>query len=318
MSRPSVCIGMLFVSALATLCATLTAQEVPSEGTRFISSGKEEYRFDTGILKGTLRSGGKSYGLSSLIHIPSGTRLDGLRYGIFSHYRMLTTKTRYGHAAWDWPSTSKLLPDGAVQTHWPTGKDHPFELSAVYRWSSTNTLDLETTVKADEDLPQFECYLASYFEKSFAGSSAYAGRDPKPGFVSTERSFGNWQMFPRDGEAVSLIKDGRWNRKPHPVKWVIRQNLTAPIGIRNDPKSGLSAILMAPSRDCFAMSTPYHGEGHFSLYFSLFGRDVKAGETATTRTRLVIASKPTEEQILALYKTYISELKSEKQSKNDK
>jgi len=50
------------------------------------------------------------------------------------------------------------------------------------------------------------------------------------------------------------------------------------------------------------------GEGHFSLYQSLFGRSVAAGETATAHSRLVVAESPTEAQILALYKSYMKDL----------
>ncbi len=277
----------------------------------FISSGKEEYRFDTGVLRGTLRRGGKSRGLSSVTHIPSGTRLDA-SMGILSHYRVFTTNKRYGHAAWDWPSTSKLTPDGAVQVYWPKAKDRPFELTAVYRWSAANVLDVTTTVKAQKDLPQFESFLASYFSKNLPASSVYVEGSAKTGgkgfFQTTEKSAGIWQMFPRNKKVVPVIQDGRWKLAPNPVAWVVRDNLAAPLGMRRGKEKGPAAILMAPREDCFALSTPYEGEGHFSLYLSLFGRDVKAGQTATARSRLVIAKSPTEQQVVELYKEYVKEL----------
>ncbi len=291
----------------------VSAQQAGKRPSRlaFVSSGKEQYRFDTGLLRGTLRRGGKSRGLSSVTHVPSGTRLDGSS-GIFGHYRVFTTNKRYGHAAWDWPSTSKLTGDGAVQAHWPKAKDRPFELTAIYRWSGPATLDLTTTVKAQKDLPQFEAFLASYFNKSFPASSVYvegsAKTVGKPSFQTTAKSAGIWQMFPRNRKLVPLIEDGRWKQPPNPVKWAIRENLAAPLGIRRGKNSGPAAILMAPAEDCFALSTPYEGEGHFSLYLSLFGRDVKAGQTATARSRLVIAKSPTEQQILGLYKEYVNGL----------
>jgi hypothetical protein len=40
----------------------------------------------------------------------------------------------------------------------------------------------------------------------------------------------------------------------------------------------------------------------------LFGRDVKAGQTATARCRLVIAKSPTDKQIVELYKKYTADL----------
>ncbi|UCE46250.1 MAG: hypothetical protein JSW47_11565, partial [Phycisphaerales bacterium] len=126
-------------SLLSVATCSGLAMAVHPAGLAFVSSTDEEYRFDTGALRGTLRSGGRSFGLSALIHVPSGIRLDGAQYGIFSHYRVFTTNQRYGHAAWDWPSQSRLLADGAVRVHWPADDDHPFELCAVYRWRTPNT-----------------------------------------------------------------------------------------------------------------------------------------------------------------------------------
>jgi hypothetical protein len=65
---------------------------------------------------------------------------------------------------------------------------------------------------------------------------------------------------------------------------------------------------MAPPDDCFALSTPYEGESHYSLYLSLFGRDVKAGETVEACSRLVVATAVSNDQILNLYEKYLKEL----------
>jgi hypothetical protein len=278
----------------------------------FMSDTNGEYRFDTGILQGSLRSGGGSFGLSGLTHLPSGIRLDGAAYGIFSHYRVFTRNRRYGHAAWDWPSQATRLADGAVQVLWPAGDGRPFELKTVYRWRRPDTLDLETSVKAQQDLPEFESFLASYFSKDFPASSVYAregsSSETHPGFVSTEQAAGHWQMFPRDRNAVQLIQDGRWHLAPNPVAWTIRPDMALPIAIRRHAKSDLCAILMAPPEHCFAISTPFAGEGHFSVYLSLFGGSVSAGETACARARLVIADAPTDAEILSMYELYMKDL----------
>jgi len=60
---------------------------------------------------------------------------------------------------------------------------------------------------------------------------------------------------------------------------------------------------MAPVSDCFAVSTPVQGDGHRSLYLSLFGRDLKAGETASAQARLVIGAFQ-DDEIVNLYKEY--------------
>ena len=275
----------------------------------FEPAGDEAYSFDTGSLRGTLRGEGRSIGLLSMEHVPTGTRLDGKRYGIFSHYRVFTANKRYGHGAWDWPSTSKRRSDGAVEVHWPAAEGRAFDMVAVYRWIALDTLDLETSVTAHANLTAFESFLASYFTEGFHASTVYAkgGPEGRPAFQTTERDLGHWQAFPRDRRAVALIQDGRWQHGPSPVEWTIRDDLAAPLAIRRNQDSGVCAVLMAPPENCFAVMTPYEGEGHRSLYLSLFGRDVKAGETATARARLVVRLLSKDEDAVVLYESYIKE-----------
>ena len=90
-------------------------------------------------------------------------------------------------------------------------------------------------------------------------------------------------MFPRDEDAVRMITDGRWLYPPDPPPWKIGPRLAAPLALRRDARSGLTALVMAPAEDCFAVSTPYGQDDHRSLYLSLLGRDLKAGHTASAR-----------------------------------
>lgn len=81
--------------------------------------------------------------------------------------------------------------------------------------------------------------------------------------------------------------------------------------------SGLESFLasyltdVAPARDCFAVSTPYETfKTHHSLYLSLFGRNIKAGETARARARLVVIdTPPSNEEVMKLYKAYMDFLR---------
>jgi len=65
---------------------------------------------------------------------------------------------------------------------------------------------------------------------------------------------------------------------------------------------------MAPPGDSFAVSSPYGEEGHRSLYLSLLGRSLKAGEEATARARLVLGRGISGEQAIAMYREYLKEL----------
>ncbi|MBN1817975.1 MAG: SUMF1/EgtB/PvdO family nonheme iron enzyme [Sedimentisphaerales bacterium] len=288
------------------------AASVSSTGSGFAADGKGGYTFDTGILRGTLRKDGKSCGFT-LEHIASGLGLDG-GAGILGYYRIFTAGKRYGSAGWDWPSESKVMADGSVQAFWPGTPDRPFEIVAHYKWKDASTLDVETIVKAIQSLDDFEVFLASYFNQNLPSSYVAVAELPdKPGtagFLQAAQSFGDWQMFPRNPDAVSMIQDGRWTIPPNPVNWAIRPALKAPLAFRRHDKPGPVVVLMAPPQDCFAVATPYAGETHFSLYFSLFGQDIPAGQTRRVRTRLVVTNANSDRQIVELYEQYRKEMQS--------
>jgi hypothetical protein len=302
-TRISISLGIAF---LVNGFAFAQAQVNPTNKAKlvFLASGTNEFAFDTGVLRGKLRAGGKSRGLSSVVHQPTGVTLDS-SMGLFGHYRVFSANKRYGTAAWDWPSDAELHPNGSVEVRWPSAEDRPFELRAVYRWAGPNTLDLETSVQAKTNLAKFESFLGSYFAAGFTNASVYARSNSQQWLEPADKSYGVWQAFPRDDEAAAIIKDGRWTFPPSPVDWVIRPHLAKPLGVRRCPANDLQALVMSPARDCFAVLTPFEAEGHRSLYLSLFGRDLKAGETARARARLVIASKLSDAQIVRLCEDYL-------------
>jgi hypothetical protein len=307
MKRPALSV---LVVALGICGISFTqAQSIPARRGNlvFVAAGTNGFDFDTGILKGKLRAGGKSTGLSSVVHLPSGLTLDHSK-GLFGHYRVFSTNKRYGTAAWDWPSEARLRPDGSVEVRWPSTEDRPFELSAVYRWAAPVTLDLETTVHARTNLPHFESFIGSYFGEGFTNASVYARSNGQPGFEPAVEARGAWQAFPRDNEAVGIIQDGRWKFPANPVDWVIQPELAKPLGLRRCPAKNVQALLMSPPSDCFAVLTPFEAEPHRSMYLSLFGKDLKAGESATARARLIISPRLPESQMLAAYERYLEEV----------
>jgi hypothetical protein len=298
--KPRLPITLALVLAIVrAACAQTPAGTPATSKLAFTPSGTNEFAFDTGLLKGKLRAGGKSTGLSSVIHVPTGTVLDS-SMGLFGHYRVFSTNKRYSTAAWFWPSDAKLRPDGSVEVHWPAAEDRPFELGAVYRWAAPGTLDLETTVQAKTNLAKFESFLASYFSPGFTNAAVFVRSNAQAWLEPAVRSHGMWQAFPRDGKAASIIQDGRWTFPPSPVEWVIMPPLAKPLGVRRSPADDLQALIMSPTADCFGVLTPYDGDPHRSMYLCLFGRDLAAGETARARARLVIASKLTDADVQRL------------------
>ena len=271
----------------------------------------DQFPFDTGPLRGVLQRKGRSIGLSAVVDGPTGATLSR-SVGLFAHYRLLEPDQRYGHAAWDWSSTSRLLPSGAVESLWRADDQHPFDLKAVYRWTKPDTLDLVTTVTAQTDLSKFEVFLASYFDgfgEAWGYVAASETSNEEVRFVEATRDQGTWQMFPRDEQAVELIQDGRWGHPPHPVQWAIRPQLAGPLGMRRDRETGLVGLVMAPPEDCFAVATPYGQEGHRSLYLSLLGQDIKQGQTVSARSRLVVRRQVSFADAARIYEDYVQACK---------
>jgi hypothetical protein len=290
------------LGSLALTTPPLAAADNPTSPVAFKAGANGGFTYDTGVLRGTLRAGGRSLGLSSVTHVPTGWRLDRSN-GLFSHYRVFSKGVRYGAGAWDWPSTTRLREDGAVEVDWPAATNRPFAMKAIYRWSAPTSLDLDTIVEPQTELRGFEVFLASYFDAAFTNAFAFVRRTPdaggKPGLLAANPSFGDWLMFPGRPDVVPLIQDGRWKLEPNPVNWTIMPPLQRPLAVRRHPNSGLTALLSASAGDCFAVAMPHQAESHYSVYLSLFGRDLKAGETARAKTRLTI-DVTAEDQLLKL------------------
>lgn len=262
------------------------------------------YRFDTGVVRGVLRDGNISLGLYPIEHVATGRPLAGMM-GLLNYYRIFTPGHRYGESMRAVPAETEQIAPDTVRVHWTADAERPFTLTALYRWSAPDTLDVVTEVEARTDLPDFEVFLASYASAHFPVSSVYVRQDDgRKAFMTAEPEGGVWQMFPRDDAAVRMIQDGRWTIEPSPVDWAIRPRFAAPLLYRRDLESKLALILMTRPEDCFAVSTPDRGEGHYSMYLSLFGQTLASGESARAYSRLIFADLD-EPDIVARYETFV-------------
>lgn len=267
------------------------------------------FHFNTGVLRGLFRPNGKSNGLFPVTYNADGSEIT-LGEGLFNHYRVFTRGKRYGYGARRWDSTAELHDDGSVEIIWEVTPERPFELRATYSWVSPNAIDLITTVRADANLEAFEVFLASYYQPPFTDSQVWATHDPrggdKEGFVSADQELGAWLAFPRDEDGAKVINDGRWELEPHPLDWTMMLNYALPLAIRRDPETNLTVIVMTQQEDCFGIFTPYGEEKHYSNYLSLWGHDIKEGEQASTRSRLVVLSDPSDDEILDHAKAFFN------------
>lgn len=269
---------------------------------QFHPAGDASFTFDTGILNGTFRSAGRSIGLLPVTYVPAGASL-ATSMGLFGIYRVFANGQRYGTGMWHVPSEARLEAGGSVTVDWPASEARPFAMTANYRWAAPNALDIGLEVTASQDLSHFETFLASYFGAGFSSAKVLVkgGR-----LMSAERANGQWQMFPRDPEAVKLIYDGRWKFPPNPVEWAQMPYFELPVAIRTDPGTGLTLAVMAPESDCFAIATPEEADSHHSTYLSLFGLDLRMGGVARARARLTVLPAPNVEQLRTLYRNWVA------------
>lgn len=265
----------------------------------------EEFVFNTGLLSGRLGAEKRGFGLTSVKYSPSGQTLSRST-GLLGIYRVFGDGKRFGTAAWDWPHEAALRPDGSVSVKCAATPERPFAFEGIYRWVDRATLELEIQVAPQKDLAHFEAFVSSYFDPGFTNALGYvkAGPAGDPGWLRAERSRGEWLMYPRDKAAVVLIQDGRWTLEPNPVNWVIQPELGYPLGVRRAPAAGLTAIVMGPGEDVFALATPYETEGHYSMYLSLFGCDLKAGALVRSRVRLQFLETLDEKRVLKAYEVF--------------
>lgn len=269
------------------------ATTVGGTGPSFRADGEGGFTFETGVVRGRLHAGGKSLGLTEVVHHRTGARLDRGN-GLLSHYRVFTTGVRYGAGAWDWPSTARQRDASTVEVEFADAEGRPFGMRAIYRLLKPSTIEVETVVTARGAITGLEVFLASYFDPAFTNASVMVNMGAAEDLVDATRDRGDWQMYVRDPGARALAEDGRWRLEPNPVEWRFPFELAGPrvMAQRRAVGPGLSAMLTALTTDCFAVAMPFETEGHYSMYLSLFGRTVRAGETASAKAQLIVGALP--------------------------
>lgn len=304
---------------LFTLAQVVSAAALlQSPDLSFTPAERGQFTFDTGTFKGRLTATDKQQGLTSLVDVKTGRELTKGRadIGLFTYYRFLSTDRRFGEMGWLMPKSAERAADGTVRIVWPPQPDTPFELTATYKWVRPDALDVETSLRPERDMPKFEIFLASYFADAFRCKvylkpGRYAKGEPELAAADVSPlTRGLYYAFVRDLQAAQIVCDGRWVRGSNPVDWAITRYLAGALAVQEDRAGGVTCAVMARPEDCFSIYVSYNMDppdgvaDHHSAYLGLFGRDLKAGQTARTTTRLVVFSKPTTEQILSEYRAF--------------
>jgi len=268
------------------------------------------FTFDTGVVKGGLQKNGLGEGIRPIRFVESNLPID-ISHGLLVPYRFLTPQRRYGFGSWEWPRTGRTGQDGSAELHWASASDRPFHFSTIYQWKAADTLDVAVVFTSETNLEKFELFLGSYF-RDFTKAKVYvkdAGND-RAALVEATKDKGDMQLFPRNSDVLTIVNDGRWKFPPYPNDWSIRGGLAAPLGMRQEPRSGATVLFMAAPDDCFAISMSEQESKLGAFYLSLFGQDIKSGRTLVGHVRLVFGKNITEAQALQKYADYREDLKN--------
>ena len=329
---------LTYLSIASILLTTWVSCQVsgPSYGQWEKKGGLEAYRIHTSKLRGAFVAGdqtqavkGSGHGLKGLVFLPTGKDLHpeegtlgqvSRSVGIFNLYRVYSRTAPYGALRQDAARVRQLV-DGAELT-WPASEERPVEVQVVWRVTGPAQVDLRLVAVADEPLQNFEIILANYVAFDMTKGVYVAGQEG-PQLFRIRRSVGhgneeNYSFFPLGAEARrAQQQSGRilssWKWRSH----VCAEDAALPIAFADDGKTQIvlmgepestSAICVTPTPS----NPPPEGWSgvalHTALYFSLFCRDVDAGERLTARARLVVLEQPKDsrERHGELYEEFLS------------
>jgi hypothetical protein len=308
--------------AVASLLLLSANQGTPQPNPLSFQSARDGiFTFDTGAYKGELYAAKNPQGLHSLIEKETDMQL-AKNPGIFSFYRLLSVNHRWKKDFRERETSAKLLSDGALQIIWKAQPDYPVDLIATFRWVSPKILDLEVAFTPRILMRGGEVFLSSYFNKKLKGY-VYADNtfmlpgesDFLPADVTGEHDFlyGTYLAFPRDPRAAQMIYDGRWQKGSHPVHFSVTRFYKLPMLLKKEEESGTGILLMTKPEDCFSLEMSYNRSvpdniaDHSSVYFSLFGEDLRPGQTRRAVIRMVIDTNITREKANRFYDEYLKD-----------
>jgi hypothetical protein len=139
----------------------------------------------------------------------------------------------------------------------------------------------------------------------------------KPELVNTQPMIhGIWPFFPRDEADANLLTDGRHQKGRWYWRMAVGRRYGMPMAFFN--KGEVDVLVMGRPEDVYAVGVTYEGDpetdnvaAHRSLYLSMFGEDLVAGEGRRTQMRMIIGEFGSDQnKHAALYEAFLNDVKS--------
>ncbi len=274
------------------------------------------YCFSNELVSGKYLTTGHYQGMRDLVHRASGVQIAAGETlpGLVAPYRVFGNSRRYGDVR-DRNGQREIVPEGLRITH-PADSENPFDLVAIYSWEG-GTLDIRYRITAHVEMRGFELGIASYLAAGFRGficrqSNVWGEKDPRIVPVDVNPMTDVYAVFPRSEADFKTIFDGRLDLPPYPVRFVAPAYFAHPLAYRRHAKSGVTAVGMADPKQCYSICLPVNNppeepdpaNGYQGIYFYLFGRDLRQGETVATRLRWVVGQDLSDQEVLARWESF--------------
>ncbi len=212
--------------------------------------------------------------------------------------------------------------DGVTLTYEPTIRRQA-KVILRFTFREPNIIDMDMAVETLANYEGFEVLLSAYLSEGFL-SGAYVAEEEFSEVTVPEQIritdqpmiHGVWPFFPRDEAGAHLLTDERHQKG----RWFWRMAIGRRYGLPMVffSQGEVDVLLMGRPEDVYAVGATYEGDAendsiaaHRSLYLSMLGEDLAAGDSRRTQMRMIVGefgSDPAKHE--ALYDEFIEEFKS--------
>ncbi len=321
--------GQILIALLLIVSLNLKSQSICTWHPK-----KKELEFSLERISGTLNCDinnepSKSHHFSNVIHKPTGLKIspDGDRMagaGMLNFFRVLIEGGYLTELRVEEP-LFEPTEDGISFTWMPTIRRQA-KVKVKFTFRQPNIIDMDMWVETLTNYPGFEILLSAYMAPGFE-SGVYVAKEefgPIEGeqirLVDQPMIHGIWPFFPRDEAGANLLTDGRHQKGRWFWRMAIGRRYAMPLAFFS--KNGVDAIVMGRPEDVYAVGATYKGDaenddvaGHRSLYLSLFGENLKAGEGRHTQMRMIIDDFGSDaEKHKELFRSFLKDMESKPRS----
>jgi hypothetical protein len=258
------------------------------------------------------------YTPSDMLISPDGSGMEHV--GLLNFFRVLISGGYLTELREEKPLV-KAEKDGVTLT-WPPTIRRQANVTIRFTFSEPNIIDMDMSVETLINYPGFEILLSAYLAPGFVSGAYVAEKEFGPVVPEQIRIadqpmiHGVWPFFPRNEAGANLLTDGRHQKGRWYWRMAVGRRYGLPMAFFN--KGEVDVLVMGRPEDVYAVGVTYDGDpetdniaAHRSLYLSMFGEDLAAGEGRRTQMRMVIGKFGSDQnKHVSLYEAFLNDVKS--------